>query len=112
MAKQYIPGVSGLLTETNPIDSPSNTLISAENVIVDQNGKVQARHGLNVNQNESSNSFPANYSDPLQTTNLNFIPKITDPDITFNDTLTDYVHYSSFFNNGDIFLKLFHYYLS
>ena len=49
MAKQYIPGVSGLLTEPNPVDSPSNTLSEAENVIIDQSGKVQARHGLNIN---------------------------------------------------------------
>ena len=49
MAKQYIPGVSGLLTEPNPVDSPSNSLSEAENVVIDQSGKVQARHGLNVN---------------------------------------------------------------
>lgn len=55
MAKRYIPGISGLLTEPNPTDSPSNTLSEAENVIVDQRGKVQARHGFNINQNDSTN---------------------------------------------------------
>jgi hypothetical protein len=49
MAKQYIPGISGLLTEPNPADSPSNSLSEAENVVIDQSGKVQARHGINVN---------------------------------------------------------------
>ena len=53
MAKKYIPGVSGLLTEPNPVDSPANTLSEAENVIVDQRGKVQARHGFNVSQEDS-----------------------------------------------------------
>jgi len=53
VAKQYIPGVSGLLTEPNPVDAPSNTLSEAENVIVEQGGKVQARHGLNVTEIES-----------------------------------------------------------
>jgi hypothetical protein len=48
MAKKYIPGVSGLLTEPNPVDSPANTLSEAENVIVDQRGKVQSRHGFNM----------------------------------------------------------------
>ncbi len=52
MAKQYIPGVSGLLTEPNPADSPSNTLSEAENVIIEQGGKVQARHGFNVIEKE------------------------------------------------------------
>ena len=53
MAKKYIPGVSGLLTEPNPVDSPANTLSEAENVIVDQRGKIQARHGFNVSQEDS-----------------------------------------------------------
>ena len=53
MAKKYIPGVSGLLTEPNPVDSPANTLSEAENVIVDQRGKVQSRHGFNVSQEDS-----------------------------------------------------------
>lgn len=51
MAKQYIPGVSGLLTEPNPVDSPSNTLSEAENVVVEQRGKIQARHGFNIDDN-------------------------------------------------------------
>jgi hypothetical protein len=54
VAKQYIPGVSGLLTEPNPVDAPSNTLSEAENIIVEQGGKVQARHGLNVTEIESN----------------------------------------------------------
>lgn len=57
MAKQYIPGVSGLLTEPNPADSPSNTLSEAENVVIDQSGKVQARHGLNVIEKELDAEF-------------------------------------------------------
>jgi len=48
MAKVYIPKIAGLLTETNLIDSPSNSLLEAENVIIEQNGKVQARHGFNI----------------------------------------------------------------
>jgi hypothetical protein len=54
MAKQYIPGVSGLLTEPNPADSPSNTLSEAENVIIEQRDKIQARHGFNVKEFENT----------------------------------------------------------
>ena len=54
MAKQYIPGIGGLLTEPNPADSPSNTLSEAENVVIDQNGKVQARHGFNLTNNDKT----------------------------------------------------------
>lgn len=57
MAKQYIPGVSGLLTEPNPADSPSNTLSEAENVVIDQGGKVQSRHGFNIKENENEAVF-------------------------------------------------------
>lgn len=57
MAKQYIPGVSGLLTEPNPVDAPSNTLSEAENVVVEQNSKVKSRHGLNVKEDSSTASF-------------------------------------------------------
>ena len=57
MAKQYIPGVSGLLTEPNPVDSPSNTLTEAENVVIEQRGKVQARHGFDINTSEYNSSL-------------------------------------------------------
>jgi len=57
MAKQYIPGVSGLLTEPNPADSPSNTLSEAENVIIEQGGKVQARHGFNVTEEDAITNY-------------------------------------------------------
>lgn len=63
MAKKYIPGVSGLLTEPNPVDSPANTLSEAKNVIIDQRGKVQSRHGFNLKQNDTINnktSYPDN----------------------------------------------------
>jgi len=52
MAKVYIPKIAGLLTETNLVDSPSNSLLEAENVIIEQNGKIQARHGLNIDGND------------------------------------------------------------
>jgi hypothetical protein len=57
MAKQYIPGISGLLTEPNPADSPSNTLSEAENVVIEQGGKVQSRHGFNIKETENEANF-------------------------------------------------------
>ena len=68
MAKQYIPGVSGLLTEPNPVDSPSNTLSEAENVVIEQQGKVQARHGLNIKNADSNISVPSIVDYPTQST--------------------------------------------
>ena len=70
MAKKYIPGVSGLLTEPNPVDSPANTLSEAENVIVDQRGKVQSRHGFNLED-------PIDSSRPSAFTELPSIPNLT-----------------------------------
>jgi hypothetical protein len=72
MAKKYIPGVSGLLTEPNPVDSPANTLSEAENVIVDQYGKVQSRHGLNISFNDADRRI-AQYSS--KHTNISSIKK-------------------------------------
>jgi len=105
MAKQYIPGVSGLLTEPNPVDAPSNTLSDAENVIVDQDNKVQARHGLNTNEDEATTTFTANSSEVLST-NTTFITPIADM-APVSDSLTDYVHYSSFFKTNGADLSFF-----
>lgn len=104
MAKQYIPGVSGLLTEPNPVDAPSNTLSDAENVIIDQSGKAQARHGLNINQDEATTQFAANSNEALST-NTTFITPIGDT-TPVSDSLTNYVHYSSFLNDSDATFKI------
>lgn len=107
MAKQYIPGISGLLTEPNPVDAPSNTLSEAENIIIDQNGKAQARHGLNINPDEATTPFTANSSEAIVAPNARtFVTPIADPDSTVSDSLLDYVHYSTFFNQDNIFFKL------
>lgn len=111
MAKQYIPGVSGLLTEPNPADSPSNTLTDAENVIIDQNGKVQARHGLNVTQSDDSSTFASN-SNAIWTGGAELITGVASSQN--GDTFSKYVHYSSFFipdqyNTGTQLFKLLEY---
>ena len=91
MAKRYIPGISGLLTEPNPTDSPSNTLSEAENVIVDQRGKVQARHGFNINQNDSTNKNSTELNKSLAAIdNLKGIAQIVgSKDLSQGITLTD-----------------------
>lgn len=107
MGKQYIPSIGGLLTEPNPVDAPSNTLTKAENIIIDQSGKAQARHGFNVNEDEATAPFTANSNEPIvNMISRTFIPPIVDPDNTVNDQLTNYVHYSSFFNQSSVFFKI------
>lgn len=111
MAKQYIPGVSGLLTEPNPVDSPSNTLSEAENVVIVQRGKVQARHGLNVNESEDAivptkgiPTFPAPPGN-------NYIPQIEQVNRvlgnSFKENLFDSICYSSFAENSNFFFKFY-----
>ena len=109
MAKQYISGVSGLLTEPNPADSPSNTLTEAENVIIDQNGKVQARHGLNIQEQDKTTPV-AGSSVPWQIEQVN--RKFDENTTTlyggsFTEHLFDNIMYSSFYENSGIFFKLF-----
>jgi hypothetical protein len=113
MAKQYIPGVSGLLTEPNPADSPSNTLSEAENVVVDQSGKVQARHGINVNPNDTTSPYYINdetYYPIWQIRQVNQV--LGDNQVTmyggsFVETFTDNITYSSFYESSDYFFKFF-----
>lgn len=104
MAKQYNPGVNGLLTEPNPADAPSDTLTDAENIIIDQDNKVRSRHGFNIKSTESPTNFVVGEA---LATNTTFIPSIPNPDVQVTDSLTNYVHYSSFFNGSNTFLKLF-----
>lgn len=104
MAKLYIPGISGLLTEPNPTDSPSNTLSEAENIIVDQGRKVQSRHGLNINQDESTSPFAADSSEDLST-DTTFVDPVADIN-PISDSLNNYVHYSSFLNKSNTTFKL------
>lgn len=51
----YRPGLRGLFTETNSQDAGESTLKVAENVNVNQDGKVESRHGLNRSFFTSSN---------------------------------------------------------
>ena len=116
MAKQYIPGVSGLLTEPNPADSPSNTLSEAENVVVDQNGKIQARHGINITDKDRTTSYalPGDTSESYyanwQIQQVNRALGSSQVDMyggSFVETFTDNITYSSFYENGGYFFKFF-----
>jgi len=114
MAKQYIPGVSGLLTEPNPVDSPSNTLSEAENVVIEQRGKVQARHGLNIRTDDKIKYYRFEldgYGSPdlrqLIQVNHSFTNKESRNGGSFNEAFTDNIQYSSFADNDNMFFKLF-----
>lgn len=98
MAKQYIPGVSGLLTEPNPVDSPSNTLSEAENVVIDQPGKAQARHGLNISGSDKYSTL---------TQSLPSVSNLGGPLVV--DTEINNVVYSSISNNSELFFKFIQY---
>lgn len=76
MAKRYIPGISGLLTEPNPTDSPSNTLSEAENVVVEQRGKVQARHGFNLTDPVSTDVYISNPYEGIRRNLFQSLPSI------------------------------------
>ena len=108
MAKQYIPGVSGLLTEPNPADSPSNTLSEAENVIVAQRGKVQARHGFNFSEADAVDPGKGVPTNPAPAGN-NYIPQIEQVNRvlgnSFTENFLDSIYYSSFAENDNFFFK-------
>jgi hypothetical protein len=110
MAKQYIPGVSGLLTEPNPVDSPSNTLSDAENVVIAQRGKVQARHGLNIAESDAVDPGKGLPDNPAPAGN-NYIPQIEQVNRVFGNSFTenflDSIYYSSFAENDNFFFKFY-----